>query len=183
VTDRLITADEFMTLDDENGVYLELVRGRLVRIVVPGFQHGIVSSRLALDLFLHVKTHRLGMALPRCSFKLESDPDTVRVPDFAFVSQIRVPAELSDSYFDGPPDLAGEVLCPTDPPALIREKISDYMRSAVRLLWIVDPREKSIAVHRPGAQPVTLREEGILEGGDVVPGFRCDVTRLFRDDI
>jgi len=58
--------------------------------------------------------------------------------------------------------------------------VHDYLARGVRLVWVVDPKERTVTVHRPQAPPVALGACDVLDGGDVVAGFSCDVRRIFE---
>src|SRR5207247_2417345 len=98
-------------------------------------------------------------------FLLARDPDTVRAPDVAFISHLRA-REVGDvpSYFPGPPDLAVEVLSPSDRSGEVHGKVADYLAAGARLVWVVDPRTKRVLVHR------SLLSPRILEGSDLLDG-------------
>jgi Uma2 family endonuclease len=113
-------------------------------------------------------------------FKIASDPDTVRAPDVAYVTAERLPPpEQRPGYFEGAPDLAVEIVSPTDTVSELGEKVEEYLAVGVRGIWIVDPANRTVTVHEPGQPVRILRELDTLEGGDVVPGFRCPVSELF----
>ena len=173
-----MTADELLTLRDD-GQRHELVRGELRVYPPPGARHGYVGGRLYLRLERHVTAARLGMAFFEVGFRLTRDPETVRGPDVSFLSAVRIPAAgIPDGYFDGPPDLAVEVLSPSDTIYEVEEKVDEYLAAGTRLVWVVNPRRRTITVHAPGADPRVLGEGDTLDGGDVVPGFRCEVREI-----
>ena len=96
----------------------------------------------------------------------------MREPDIAFVRQDRIPADgVPDGFWPGAPDLAVEVTSPGDRPSEIRAKVSDYLARGVRLVWVVDPKKKTVTTHNPLSTPVTLGVDDVLDAGDVVPGF------------
>ena len=146
-----------------------------------GSLHGVIGFRLAAAISVHVDQHRLGIVLAAdTGFKLAHDPDTVRAPDVAFVSRARIPASgIPTFYWSGPPDLAVEVRSPTDVRSEIGEKIAEYLQFGVRQVWFVDPTARSVTIHRPNVAPESLGESETLEGGEVLPGFRYPLSRLF----
>jgi Uma2 family endonuclease len=128
----------------------------------------------------HADAHRLGAVMTCAGAKLAADPDTVREADVAFVRQDRIPAAgVPDGFWPGAPDLAVEIKSPGDRPSEIRAKVSDYVARGVRLVWVVDPKKKTVTTHTPLSTPVTLGVDGVLDAGDVVPGFTCPVSRIF----
>jgi Uma2 family endonuclease len=169
---RAITADELFRMPDDGYKY-ELVEGRLRRMTPAGGLHGVVGMRLAGAILAHVDQHQLGVVFAAdTGFKLASNPDTVRAPDVAFVSRGRVPTGgIPKAYWPGAPDLAAEVMSPTDLRSEIDEKIEEYVRNGVGVVWFVDPFARRVTVHRSGAPPLVLDETDILDGGDLLPGF------------
>ena len=112
--------------------------------------------------------------------RLERDPDTVREPDVAFFSAARLPLDADPpGYSEVAPDLAVEVRSPADSLRDVHDKARMWLSHGVRLVWVVDPAARSIDIHRPGEATVTLAEGGALDGGDVLPGFACEVSAVF----
>jgi Uma2 family endonuclease len=176
----LVTADEFARIPDD-GFHYELILGRVVRMNPPGGRQGALSTRLAVLISQHVDGRNLGVVLTPAGFKLAANPDTVREPDLAFVTIERIPrAGVPDGFWPGPPDLAVEITSPGDRRREIREKVRDYLGRGVRLVWVVDPRTRTVTVHRPHSTPETLGMDDALDGEDVVIGFSCAVRRIFE---
>jgi Uma2 family endonuclease len=180
---RAITADELLRMPDDGYKY-ELVAGRLRKMTPAGSIHGVVGMRMAVAISVHVDQHQLGVVFAAdTGFKLASSPDTVRAPDVSFVSRGRIPTGgIPKAYWPGAPDLAVEVLSPTDVRSEIDEKIDEYLRSGVRLVWFVNPFERRVTIHRPGKGPLVLDERDSVDGGDVLPGFSYPLARLFAID-
>jgi len=177
---RLVTAEEFARIPDDDQHY-ELVEGRVVRMSPPGFRHGLVATRIAALLYQHVEARRLGAVLTPAGFWLATDPDTVREPDIAFVRAERMPATGPlDGFWPGPPDLAAEIRSPRDRLATIIDRVRDYLARGVRAVWVVDPKKKTVTVHRGESEPVTLGMDDELDAGEIVPGFTCAVRRFFE---
>lgn len=113
-------------------------------------------------------------------YVLRRGPDTVRGPDVSFISAARLaPDQVPDQFIVVAPDLAIEVLSPGDRDAEIEERVSDYLAAGTRCVWIVDPRQRRVVVRDPGGEPLTLTVSDVLDGKDVVPGFRCGVGEVF----
>lgn len=146
-----------------------------------GFEHGRVTMRLARLLANHVADHRLGEVLgAETGFKLQKDPDTVRAADVSFVAAARInPSARTAGYWDGAPDLAVEVVSPGDLIDEVEEKVDDYLNAHTRLIWIVNPRRRTITIYRPDQKPRILVESDTLSGEDVIQGFECRVAEAF----
>lgn len=159
----------------------ELVNGELKTISLAGFGHGITGTELAARLHQHVKSNKLGVVLNAdTGFVLRRNPDTVRAPDVAFVKASRIPTgpQLA-KFLEGPPDLAVEIVSPTDTVDALEEKVADYLAAGCLMVWVIHPKAKYITVHRPASQPLVLRESDHLDGQDVLPKFSCIVADLF----
>ena len=174
------TADEFMALPLDLKRY-ELVRGRLVEVPVTGFKHGVIEINIVLLLGQHVRRRRLGQLTPGdAKHLLERDPDTMRQPDVAFIRAERLPPPVEwEAYGRVVPDLAVEILSPGNTAAEMRDKVAEYLRVGVRLVWVVDPERETVTVHTPDAAPVMLPASAEITGGDVLPDFRCPVAAFF----
>lgn len=146
-----------------------------------GFDHGMVAMRIGSLLLAHVDNHKLGVVVgAETGFVLARNPDVVRGADAAFVAAARVPATgWPVKFWEGAPDLAVEVLSPSDTIEQVEEKVDDYLSAGTPLVWVINPRRKTVTVYRPGGKPVILAESDTLEGDAVVPGFNCLVRRIF----
>ena len=159
----------------------ELVRGELRTMAPAGSEHGAIIMNLAFALAAYVKQQKLGVVFgAETGFVLARDPDVVRGADVAFVQLSRIPATgLPKKFWEGAPDLAVEVVSPSDSLEAVEEKVDDYLNARTPLVWVVNPRRRTITVHRPGGDPKVLRETDTLTGEEVIPGFQCKVADAF----
>ncbi|HET7229611.1 MAG TPA: Uma2 family endonuclease [Longimicrobium sp.] len=179
----LLTADEFLRMPD-GGVRRELVRGEVCEMTPAGSRHGRIGMRIAARLSGFVEAHGLGEVYgPDTGFMLASDPDTVRVPDVSFVTRERA-TRVGDveEFWPGAPDLAIEVISPTDRFSEVDEKIEEYFAAGCRMVVIVNPRRRIATVYRSPDDVLLLREDDVLDGGDVVPGWTLPLAEVFRFD-
>jgi Uma2 family endonuclease len=155
----------------------ELVDGRIV-VSPAGARHGEVAVRLTVRLAGHVEAQGLGHVFDSCTgFRLPGG--NVRVPDVSFVALGRFPNEVvPDDFADVVPDLVVEILSPRDETRALLDKIGEYLQAGVRLVWLVDPKHRRAAVYRSSTDVQDLGPDGVFDGGDVVPGFRCDVREI-----
>lgn len=177
-----MTADELLRLPTGMGERYELVNGDL-RIMAPaGFEHGDIVAEISMRLRVYVRTQKLGrVSGAETGFRLRSNPDTVRGPDVAFVAQSRIPpGKLPKGYFPGAPDLAVEVISPSEPAAEVQGKVTEYFAAGTRLVWIVYPDNLQVVVFRSARESTILGADDTLDGGDLVPGFTCRVSDLFE---
>ena len=177
---RPMTAEELLRYD-EPGARVELVRGELSTMPLPGGRHGRIGSRVLRRLGNHVEGAGLGETFAaETGFLIGRDPDTVRGADAAFVRRDRLePIGDLAGHLPLAPDLVVEIASPSDRPGRVASKVEDWLSAGVAMVWRLDPETRIVVVHRPGAEPVTLTEADELDGGDVVPGFRCRVADLF----
>jgi len=184
-TTTLHTVDDLLRVPDPDLPH-ELRRGVMWLVTPATSVHGVVSARVLVALGQHVYPHDLGaLFTAEAGFWLERDPDTLLCPDVAFVAKQRLPAvPLEPRFLELPPDLAVEVLSPSERPAAVRAKIADYLRLGVRAVWVVDPARRTVRIHSRVGRRTTealLAENDTLDGGEVVPGFRCRIAELFAD--
>lgn len=178
--DRLLTIEEFERLPEPNDHRLELVRGRLVREPLPAPRHGRIAIKLAARLDGFAERHGLGLVFDHTGFALYRDPDTVRGPDLSFVATDRVPSTgYAGTFWRMAPDLAVEILSPSNRPRQTLEKVNEYLDTGSRLVWVVDPKRRAVTVYQPGTETVRVEVGGTLEGGDVLPGFSLPLAELF----
>lgn len=174
----LLTADDLWQMPGDGRRY-ELVKGELVEITPVGPRHGWIVVRLAAQLNKYVEAHDLGYVMVEAGFCLECQPDTVRAPDIAFLTRERMPPEDHEGFVPGAPDLAVEVVSPSERDTDIQDKVMDYLRLGTRLVWIVRPRQRTITVYRPDGTVQLLQETDILDGAEVLPGFRLPMREVF----
>jgi len=174
-----VTAEDLLAMPD-NGMHQELVRGEIVEVAPPGGVHGHMAVRIATSLMPFVKPQKLGVVAVETGYVLHRDPDTVRSPDVSFVRAERVPADgVPRTYWEGPPDLAVEVLSPGDRYGDVAAKVAEYLEAGTRLVWVVDSDARTVTVHAADRPPAVVSEADVLEGGDVLPGFRLTLAELF----
>jgi Uma2 family endonuclease len=175
-----MTAEELFEMPDDDYRY-ELIKGELIKMSPVGGRHAEITVNLSILIGSYVKSRRLGIVCAgEPGFILFRNPDTVRAPDVAFVTKDRIPPEGAPSAFwPLAPDLAVEVVSPGDRYEEIQEKIADYFHAGTQLVWIVDPRNRTVVVYNSLAGSRIYTESGTLDGGDVIPGFSCPVTEIF----
>lgn len=177
VATKRISIEEFVTLT-RDGLW-ELVDGEPVAVTPSSDRSGWVSGRIFSRLERFVDVNNLGWAFPaETGFILFEDRATVRSPDAAFVRRDRL-SELTDRFVPLAPDLVVEVLSPSDRMADALGKITMYLQAGVRLVWLVDPLERTVTLFRPDAALKLLAEGDVLDGGDVLPGFSVPVADIF----
>lgn len=176
----LMTADELFALSDD-GHRHELVHGELRTMTPTGGEHGLLTYRLARIVGNFVEPNELGVVFgAETGFRIQSNPDTVRAPDLAFVRSERVPAGgIPKTFWPGAPDLAVEVISPGDRYEEVEEKVLEWLNAGVEIVWIINPRTRTVTVHSQAEGVKILSEADELTGGSVLPGFTCRISELF----
>jgi Uma2 family endonuclease len=180
-TTKLITADDLLAMPDD-GRRWELDRGVLREMNPSSYRSSKIAGRVNAALSAFVEAHGLGdVVAPEAGFRFERDPDVVLSPDGAFIRADRVPPDdAQDRFAEVAPDLVVEVNSPTDRPADVQAKVERYLGYGVVEIWVVDPPSRSITRFRRECAPQIVREPDVLDGGEMLPGFRLDLTALFR---
>ena len=175
----LMTAEELMQLPDSPFRH-ELINGELITMPLPKAPHGRATMRLGIPLGQFVWDHDLGEIYDHSGYQLTVNPDTVLGPDIAFISKERL-KEVGEveGYWQGPPDLAVEVRSPGDRRGKVNKKISLWLGSGAKQVWIVEPKHRSVTVYRSETDTTTFSGSDYLEAQDLFPGFRISLDRIF----
>lgn len=168
--------------DPEHDSVTELVRGRVVREPRPSHLHGAVQAALAYHLSAWTRGQGVGRVYTESGFALATDPPTVRGPDVALVLGEPVTTATAagpGGWLSGAPDLAVEVLSPTDTSSRMQAKVLDYLEAGAQRVWVVDPETRTVTSYRPSGEAVVFREQDRLEEAAVLPGFGLALRELF----
>lgn len=176
----LLTIDEFERLPDD-GTRMELVRGQVVREPPAGFEHSWLGVEIAAILRQFVQARTLGKVVGSdAGFVLFDEPPTVRAPDVAFVAKDRLTFDPK-RFAPLAPDLAVEIVSPSNTVTEIHGKVMDYLDAGTRVVWVVDPGSRSVTVYRSRDEIRLLTGDEELDGGPVLAGFRLRLPELFGD--
>ena len=159
----------------------ELWSGKVVTMAPAGFEHGDVDLVLSHALADVVYKKELGRVCEgQTGFRL--NVDTCYSPDLSFVSheRFKLITPAKSGLFHGAPDLAVEVLSPSDSITKTEIKVQNYLAHGTRLVWMVDLRNRSVRVYRPGQSFELLKGNRVLTGNSIVPGFRISLSKLFE---
>jgi len=174
-----LTVEDLPWLAPEEG-RCELVAGTLVREPPPGGTHGGIAVDVAALLHPFVRERRLGRVFVETGYVLAHDPDTVRGPDVSFVSADRLATgDLRGPYLVGAPDLAVEIVSPSDGWRQVAAKVAEYLGAGGGAVWVIDPGRQTVTTHLPDRPPVTLGRGETLHGDPYLPGLRLPVADLF----
>ena len=165
------TEDDLRTTPRDGRKY-ELVDGE-IRVSPAGNRHEAVALKLAARLLAYASERNAGHAFgSSAGYRLPGG--NVRSPDVSFVARGRFPNETPpDDFADLAPDLAVEVLSPSERPRHVLDKVGEYLEAGVRLVWVIDPRKANAVVYRSLNDVTELQADDELDGADVLPGFCC----------
>jgi Uma2 family endonuclease len=175
---NITTAEQLLAAGDIGPC--ELVGGELMMMSPAGSRHGRVAMRVGSAIESHANEHQLGAVFAaETGFIIERNPDTVLAPDVAFVERDRIHLMPEEGYFPGPPDLAVEVLSPNDKAGEVLAKVRRWLDAGCRAVWIADPKERTIMVHRKDQPLGTWTEGETLTDEALLPDFELDVAKVF----
>jgi len=175
-----ISADEFerFVMQPENVERsFELIAGEVVEVVSNG-KSSAIGAYIGGVLAVFARQNKLGFVTGADGgYKIAGER---YIPDCAFVSKTKQAKPNSEAYNSIPPDLAVEVLSPSNTSDEIAIKVDNYLRAGV-VVWVVNPDAQRVTVHRPDAPPKTYGINETLDGGTVLPGFTLSVRDIFED--
>jgi Uma2 family endonuclease len=179
VATRHVTVEELETMSLD-GLW-ELIDGELVEVTPASDEPSSTGATIVFLLGQYVRPAKLGRVYGADGgFVLFPGRDMVLVPDAAFVKAERAPQGAARKRFPRlAPDLAVEVLSPSNRMAEALRKVALYLEAGVPLVWLVDPDSQSVTVFRPDAAPAIFRASDTLDGGNVLPDFRVQVAEIF----
>lgn len=178
---KVWTDEEFMALSSDGGHY-ELVNGELIDMGNSGMEHGYLASILSFYLSGYIISRKLGVICDSSTaFTMKSG--NKRSPDLSFVAKERLQGlkRLPKGFLVGAPDLAVEVILPSNTFEEIHNKLVEYFDSGAKLVWVINPDEQSVLVYRQPQPDKLLKLTDSLDGEEVIPGFTLPLAELFAE--
>jgi len=175
---RYMTETDLMNVEDDTCRH-ELVAGMIVAEPFPTARHDRTFRRLLHVLSDFVEANGLGEVFGETGYVLARNPDTIRGPDLSFVSRERLASFDDGRFFSGAPDLAIEILSPSNRPGELHGKVGDYLAAGARLVWVIDPARTTVTTYRTLLAPRRLGPGDTLDGDDVLPGLAIPIESLF----
>ena len=174
------TDNELMSLPKDGNKY-ELIEGDLLVSPV-GKVHSLVCVRMVVLLAAYVRRKKLGEVYDS-SMGFRLSPQLLLSPDVSFVSRNRLPEMMvdPDKFLRGAPDLVVEVLSPSDRLKIIETKLDKYFEHGTRLAWVIDLKRSSLTVHQPDSVTKLTDASEVVNGGEVVRGFKCRLGDILFD--
>ena len=180
----LVTADELLEISarlSDEGKRCELVRGEIIKIPLSGARHGAIAQAIAFAIGRYVEPLELGYIFAQgTGFILQRNPDTVRAPDVAFVSKERLQGEVPPGYMGIVPDFVVEVVSPSDSASGVQAKVEDWLKAGTRLVWVVYPDTRSVAVYHTLQDAQVLSVTDTLDAEPIFDDFSVLVSDLFK---
>ncbi len=175
-----MTAEDLLRMADSDMQH-ELVKGEL-RILPPAKkEHGLIESAILQSLFGYLKTNPIGIVTTGdTGYILSRNPDTVRAPDVGFISNERAARDTdTKQYWTIAPDLAVEIVSPSDVLYEVEEKIQDFLDAGTLIVWLVNPRRHTVTIYEKDQNPVVLREKQNLAAPGILSGFQLPIIDIF----
>jgi Uma2 family endonuclease len=175
-----ITSASQLALIEGNGNNYELIAGELTVMSPAGGRHGKITQRINKLLANHVDDNALGVALAETGFLIAKNPDTLRAPDGAFISQIRWD-QLAETrgYLELAPDLAIEVISPNDRSSYIESKVQMWLQGGTHAVLVIDPENETVRAYLDQSTIQIFHPKDSVDLSDVVPGWKFKVSDIF----
>jgi len=179
-TTKLFTVEDVWEMGED--ARDELIEGVRHEMAAAGGRHGAVSGQFAGHLWACGEQTGQGLVFAaETGFVIERSPDTLLVPDVAFIKADRLPADGSPiGFVDLIPDVVLEVLSLSQSREQVLAKVRKYLGAGVPLIWVADPESQTVTADTPKSSPRLDRASDELDGGDVLTGFRVPLERFFR---
>ena len=183
----LLNADEFYLFCGQNEGWYELVEGEVVEMAPPSDVHGEVAGNIVTAFNIYSRQRGAGRARVETGYTLRTGPDTVRGPDVSFVFRPRVEGR-GRGFVPGAPDVAVEVVSPSDTAAESARKVDEYLAAGSQRVWVVYPSERRVVIHRAdgavifydGDSVITYDGNSVITDEELLPGFSLPLSEIFE---
>jgi len=179
-TTVVTTLEQFLTLPDDGSRH-ELDEGALVVSPPSSTNHGDLALTIGTLLRNALKRNKEFRVISDAGFVLEEDPYTVRAPDVAVYRRNRARGKGDSPYLSGSPEIAVEVLSPSDTASRMRKKLRQYLNTGAVYVWVVDGENREVEVHEAGERPLILTGKDTLTAPKLLPELAIPVAEIFAD--
>lgn len=157
----------------------EFINGNFEKKSMPNAKHSGITGRLNSEIWFFLKTNKIGRVYPEADFQIGAD---IRIPDVAFISAERIPsAGEPQKFWDFAPDLAIEVISPTDFYQDVLNKIDDYFAAQVKQVWLINPKKNTSTVYFSPKKTKIFYKNDDLTCEEILPGFKLNLSEIFID--
>ncbi len=157
----------------------EYINGKLEKKKMPNAKHSGIAGRLTGELFIYLKKNKIGRVYPEAHFQIGADK---RIPDVAFVSEDKIPPTGEpQKFWSFAPDLAIEIVSPTDFYQDVLDKIDEYFKAQVKQVWLINPEKENLTIYFSFAETKVLSKTDILTCEEILPKFRLKLSDIFID--
>lgn len=179
ISTRRLTIEEFdriVILPENSEKKLEYIGGEIVEVVSNNYASEI-AARVLIKIGIYLESNPIGrLTGADGGYQVSGDR---YIPDVAFISKAKQPQPSHEAYNSNAPDLAVEVVSPTDAQRNITDKVVNYLKAGT-VVWIVYPEDKEVKVYEPNQPIKTLTVDNTLDGGSVLPGFKLVLKDIFE---
>ncbi len=179
VQDRLYTAQDLADMPDDGKIY-ELHNGVLIEVAGSKIRQSQLAVLLSYFLLNYIKQQGLGGAVTGADGAAALNEYNTRIPDVSYISPARAKTQDMDGYIQGAPDLAIEVVSPSNSDLQMQQRAGEYLSAGAQLVWIVNPATRTVDVYRPHGLRTVLAGNDTLDGGDVLPGLSLSLKEVFE---
>lgn len=181
VETKIYTPADLLKMPDSNNI--ELVNGELVEKPVSALS-AIVEAKIVTRLEVFCDAHKSAVVMSSANGIqcFPDEPNKIRKPDASVYKKDRFTREhLLEGWVSIAPDLAVEVVSSRDEFAEVTEKVEEYLDAGIPLVWVIDPENEIVYIHRKDGSVTKLHKDDDLSGEDILPGFSCKVAKLFPE--
>jgi Uma2 family endonuclease len=179
-TTKPVTAEQFGEIYDDGR--FDLIDGEVYRLSPSKSWHGAVSGRLSGELYIYARAHGGDSPTAEGGYLVAHNPDSVLCPDASYIGAEKklLADNHKDDWYLFAPDIAVEVLSPSESRRSIARKVALYLAAGTAQVWVVDTKRETLTMHAANADSQTLTAHDTLDGGAALPGFTLELAQLFR---
>ena len=176
----LLTADDFYEFCCQNDGRYELVDGRVVELVPARRIHGRTALNIGAAFHGYCRLTSVGWSEVEVGYQVRSGPDTVRGPDVSLVLGETQDTEQERGFVPGAPDIAVEVVSPSNTAAEMERKVAEYLAAGSQRVWVTHTSSRSVVVYHADGTTITYTSNDVITDEELLPGFSLPLTDIFR---
>ena len=180
VQDRLYTVQDIAHFPNHKDEILELHNGVVTAVPSPNLTHSALSAWFAHLLWAFIVDRKLGGYITGADCVVELNRYNTRIPDMAYLSPTILQCQNGNSFIKGGPDLVMEITLPPLTPDAMQQRVGEFLSAGTRLVWIVNRHTRTVDVYRKDGERTVVSGSGMLEGYEVLPGFKVSLETVFN---